>query len=64
VRTKAAFTHPVWLLWGIGVGVSSSVILYVTDRLAMARLARATFSLIALVILGVALHRDAPEPLD
>jgi len=84
-----AFTHPVWLLWGIGVGVCSSVIPYVTDQLAMARLPRATFSLmlallpatatviglivlgqvptardlagIALVILGVALHRDPPS---
>ena len=40
-----AFTHPVWLLWGVGVGVCSSVIPYVTDQLAMARLPRATFAL-------------------
>jgi inner membrane transporter RhtA len=40
-----AFTHPTWLLWGIGGGVSSSVIPYVTDQLAMARLPRATFAL-------------------
>jgi inner membrane transporter RhtA len=40
-----AFTHPVWLLWGIGVGLCSSVIPYVTDQLAMARLPRATFAL-------------------
>jgi inner membrane transporter RhtA len=40
-----AFTHPTWLLWGVGVGVCSSVIPYVTDQLAMARLPRATFSL-------------------
>jgi inner membrane transporter RhtA len=87
-----AFTRPAWLLWGTGVGVISSVIPYVTDQLAMARLPRATFSLmlallpatatviglivlgqvpttrdlagIALVILGVALHRDAPERHD
>jgi inner membrane transporter RhtA len=39
------FTHPVWLAWGIGVGVCSSVIPYVTDQLAMARLPRATFAL-------------------
>ncbi len=39
------FTHPVWLLWGIGVGLCSSVIPYVTDQLAMARLPRATFAL-------------------
>ncbi len=28
-----AFTHPVWLLWAIGVGLCSSVIPYVTDQL-------------------------------
>ena len=41
----AAFTHPAWLAWGMGVGVCSSVIPYVTDQLAMARLPRATFAL-------------------
>ncbi|HZC40143.1 MAG TPA: EamA family transporter [Streptosporangiaceae bacterium] len=40
-----AFAHPVWLLWGVGVGVCSSVIPYLTDQLAMARLPRATFAL-------------------
>jgi inner membrane transporter RhtA len=40
-----AFAHPGWLLWGVGVGVCSSVIPYVTDQLAMARLPRATFAL-------------------
>jgi inner membrane transporter RhtA len=40
-----AFTHPGWLAWGIGVGLCSSVIPYVTDQLAMARLRRATFAL-------------------
>jgi inner membrane transporter RhtA len=39
------FTHPLWLLWGIGVGLCSSVVPYVTDQLAMARLPRATFAL-------------------
>ena len=33
------------LLAGIGVGISSSVIPYVTDQLAMRRLARATYAL-------------------
>jgi len=32
------FVHPDWLLWGIGVGLCSSVIPYITDQLAMARL--------------------------
>jgi inner membrane transporter RhtA len=40
-----ALTSPVALLAGIGVGVSSSVIPYVTDQLAMRRLSRATYSL-------------------
>jgi inner membrane transporter RhtA len=40
-----AFLDPVALLAGVGVGVSSSVIPYVTDQLAMARLARATYAL-------------------
>jgi len=41
----AAFAHPLWLGWGVGVGLCSSVIPYVTDQLAMARLPRATFAL-------------------
>jgi len=63
IPAAAAFSHPLWLAWGIGVGVCSSVIPYVTDQLAMARLPRATFALmlallpaaatlIGLVVLG------------
>jgi inner membrane transporter RhtA len=59
-----AFTHPAWLAWGIGVGVCSSVIPYVTDQFAMARLSRATFALmlallpaVAVVIGAVVLHQ-------
>jgi inner membrane transporter RhtA len=40
-----AFLDPVALLAGAGVGISSSVIPYVTDQLAMARLRRATYAL-------------------
>jgi inner membrane transporter RhtA len=40
-----ALTDPVGLLAGAGVGVSSSVIPYVTDQLALARLARSTYAL-------------------
>src|SRR5436305_3981561 len=82
-----ALGDPVAIGAGIGVGVSSSVIPYVFDQLAMARLARATYALlvallpatataigvvvlrqlptavdlggISLVMLGVALHREA-----
>jgi inner membrane transporter RhtA len=81
-----AFLDPVALAAGIGVGASSSVIPYVTDQLAMARMSRSTYALmvallpatatvigivvlaqlpspaeavgVALVIAGVAVHRD------
>jgi inner membrane transporter RhtA len=84
-----ALKDPVALLAGVGVGVSSSVIPYVSDQLAMRRLPRATYALmvsllpatatvigivvltqipsvmevtgVALVIAGVALHREPPE---
>jgi inner membrane transporter RhtA len=88
-----ALTDPVAILAGIGVGVSSSVIPYVSDQLAMRRLARATYALmvsllpatatvigifvlaqvpswtevsgVALVIAGVAIHREpAAVPSD
>lgn len=41
-----ALANPVLLAAGIGIGVSSSVIPYVCDQLAMARLPRATFALL------------------
>src|SRR4051812_42140062 len=84
-----ALTDPVGLLAGVGVGISSSVVPYVADQVAMARLTRAAYALmvsllpatatviglvvltqvpsatdaagIALVIAGVALHRE-PQP--
>jgi inner membrane transporter RhtA len=65
-----AFGHPVLLLAGAGVGVCSSVIPYVTDQLAMARLSRATFSLmLALLpvfatIIGAIVLRQIPTPQD
>ncbi len=45
VQATPAFTHPTWLLWGVGVGVCSTVIPYVADQWAMARLPRATYAL-------------------
>ena len=85
-----ALTDPVALLAGVGVGLCSSVIPYVSDQLAMRRLPRATYALmvsllpatatvigiavlaqipswaevagVALVIAGVAMHRQASEP--
>jgi inner membrane transporter RhtA len=87
-----ALTDPVALLAGVGVGVSSSVIPYVSDQLAMRRLARATYALmvsllpatatvigivvlaqvpsrtevagVALVIAGVAVHREPAAPAE
>ncbi len=62
-----AFTDPVALLSGIGVGVSSSVIPYVTDQLAMARLARATYSLMvsllpaAATVVGLVVLAQVPS---
>jgi inner membrane transporter RhtA len=46
VQAAPAFAHPSWLLWGIGVGVCSTVIPYVADQWAMARLPRATYALL------------------
>ena len=85
-----AFNDPIAIAAGVGVGMSSSVIPYVFDQLAMAKLARATYALfvsllpatatvigvivlsqlpslldvagIALVMIGVALHRQAAKP--
>jgi inner membrane transporter RhtA len=65
-----AFRHPVLLLAGAGVGVCSSVIPYVTDQLAMARLPRATFSLmLALLpafatVIGAVVLRQLPTVQD
>jgi inner membrane transporter RhtA len=65
-----AFTRPVLLLAGTGIGVCSSVIPYVTDQLAMARLPRATFALmLALLpvfatIIGAIILRQFPTPRD
>jgi inner membrane transporter RhtA len=64
------FTHPLWLAWGAGVGLCSSVIPYVTDQLAMARLPRATFALmlallpVVATVVGVVVLRQLPGPVD
>jgi len=65
-----AFTQPLLLLAGIGVGICSSVIPYVTDQLALARLSRATFALmLALLpafasVIGVVVLRQIPTPIE
>jgi inner membrane transporter RhtA len=83
-----ALLDPVALAAGVGVGIASSVIPYVCDQLAMAKLTRAAYALmvallpatatvigiavlaqipsaievagVALVVAGVALHREPP----
>lgn len=50
VEALPAFSSPVALGAAIGVGVTSSVIPYVFDQLAMRRLARATYSLMAALL--------------
>ena len=61
-----AFSRPLLLLAGLGVGVCSSVIPYVSDQLAMARLPRATFALLlsllpaCAALAGVLVLRQVP----
>jgi len=61
---------PVAVAAGIGVGVASSVIPYVFDQLAMARLSRATYSLmVALLpatatVIGIVVLRQVPSTLQ
>ena len=67
---RTALLNPVLLAAAVGVGVSSSVIPYVTDQLAMARLRRATFALLLSIlpatatIIGFAVLRQAPSLRD
>jgi inner membrane transporter RhtA len=49
-----ALHDPVVLLAGVGVGVTSSVIPYVTDQLAMARLPRATYATMVALLPAIA----------
>src|SRR5215211_1919090 len=61
-----AFQRPQLLLAGVGVGICSSVIPYVCDQLAMARLSRATFSLLlallpaSAVLIGIVILSQVP----
>ena len=50
VQAARAFEHPLLVLAGIGVGICSSVIPYVCDQLAMARLPRASFALLLTIL--------------
>jgi inner membrane transporter RhtA len=49
-----AFADPAALAAGIGVGLCSSVIPYVSDQLALARMARATYSLMVSLLPAIA----------
>jgi inner membrane transporter RhtA len=61
-----ALLDPVALAAGIGVGLASSVVPYVFDQLAMARLSRATYSLMVAIlpatatVVGVVVLRQVP----
>ena len=65
-----AMHHPTWLLWGLGVGICSTVIPYLTDQLAMVRLPRATYSLMLALLpvtataCGVVLLHQLPGRTD
>jgi inner membrane transporter RhtA len=65
-----ALTDPVGVLAGIGVGVASSVIPYVADQLALARLARATYALLVSLlpatatVIGIVVLTQVPSPAE
>jgi inner membrane transporter RhtA len=65
-----ALVDPVALAAGIGVGVASSVIPYVFDQLAMARLSRATYSLMVSLlpatatVIGVIVLAQVPSRIE
>jgi inner membrane transporter RhtA len=65
-----ALLDPVAVAAGIGVGVSSSVIPYVCDQLAMARMARATYALLVALlpatatVVGVIVLAQVPSPVE
>ncbi len=65
-----ALVDPVAIVAGIGVGIASSVIPYVLDQLAMARLSRATYSLmVALLpatatVVGIVVLAQIPAPVE
>lgn len=65
-----ALTDPVALAAGIGVGVTSSVIPYICDQLAMTRLPRATYALMVSLlpatatVIGLIVLTQIPTPLE
>jgi len=69
-QATPAFSSPALLGAAVGVGISSSVIPYVCDQLAMARLPRATFSLMLALLpatatgIGLLVLRQVPSLRD
>jgi inner membrane transporter RhtA len=65
-----ALTDPVALLAGIGVGICSSVVPYVTDQLAMARVPRATYALMVSLlpatatVIGIVVLAQIPQLIE
>jgi inner membrane transporter RhtA len=65
-----AFADPVALAAGLGVGISSSVIPYVSDQLAMRRLARSTYALMVSLlpatatVIGILVLAQVPSPTE
>ena len=65
-----ALVDPIAIAAGIGVGIASSVVPYVFDQLAMARLSRATYSLMVsllpatAVVVGVVVLAQVPAPVE
>lgn len=70
MQALGAFGAPMLVLAGIGVGISSSVIPYVCDQLAMSRLPRSSFAfLLALLpasatLIGIIVLRQIPSAVD
>ena len=70
VEAFEAFGAPILLLAGIGVGICSSVIPYISDQLAMSRLPRSSFALLLALlpatatIIGVIVLAQIPSPKD
>jgi inner membrane transporter RhtA len=65
-----AFADPIALAAGLGVGISSSVIPYVSDQLAMRRLARSTYALMVSLlpatatVIGIVVLAQVPSLLE
>jgi inner membrane transporter RhtA len=65
-----AVVDPVTLAAGVGVGIASSVVPYVFDQLAMARLTRATYALMVSIlpatatVVGVVVLRQVPTAIE